>query len=54
VTDPRIVSAKWMLIGRQEHTPLGGILDLLAIAFRRSAKPATGELAFAFRLSMVT
>lgn len=32
VADPRIVSAEWMLIGRQEHTPFGGILDLLAIA----------------------
>jgi hypothetical protein len=52
--DQRIVSAEWMLIGRQEHTPFSGILDLLAIASRRSTEPATGELAFANRFSMIT
>ena len=30
--DPRILSEQWMLIGRQEHTPTGGRIDLLAIA----------------------
>lgn len=32
VQDPRILSEEWMLIGRQEITPQGGRLDLLAIA----------------------
>jgi hypothetical protein len=32
VADPRIVSDEWMLIGRQEYTGLGGIVDLLALA----------------------
>lgn len=30
--DPRILSEQWLLIGRQEHTPTGGRIDLLAIA----------------------
>jgi len=29
---PEILSAEWMLIGRQERTSYGGIIDLLAIA----------------------
>jgi hypothetical protein len=29
---PDIISAEWMLIGRQEKTAFGGIIDLLAIA----------------------
>lgn len=29
--DPRILSEQWMLIGRQEHTPTGGRIDLLGI-----------------------
>ncbi len=32
VADPRILSSEWMLIGRQEITPNGGRIDLLAIA----------------------
>ena len=44
VADPRIVSAEWMLIGRQEHTPFGGILDLLAIA------PDETQLRFGYML----
>lgn len=32
VRDPRILSADWMLIGRQEITSHGGRIDLLAIA----------------------
>src|SRR5579871_1259967 len=32
VADPRILSNEWMLIGRQEITPFGGRVDLLAIA----------------------
>ena len=32
VADPRIVSDEWMLIGRQENTGLGGIVNLLALA----------------------
>ncbi len=32
VSDPRILSAEWLLIGRQEHTNHGGRIDLLAIA----------------------
>lgn len=32
VGSPAILSAEWMLIGRQERTPFGGIIDLLAIA----------------------
>lgn len=32
VRDPRILSSEWMLIGRQEHTGHGGVIDLLAIA----------------------
>jgi Endonuclease NucS len=32
VAAPRIVSDEWMLIGRQERTGLGGVIDLLAIA----------------------
>lgn len=32
VRDPRILSSEWMLIGRQERTNDGGIVDLLAIA----------------------
>ena len=31
-SDPRILSEQWLLIGRQEHTPTGGRIDLLAIA----------------------
>ena len=29
---PEILPAEWMLIGRQEKTSFGGIIDLLAIA----------------------
>jgi hypothetical protein len=32
VAAPRILSDEWMLIGRQERTGMGGIVDLLAIA----------------------
>ena len=32
VTSPKILSDEWMLIGRQERTASGGIVDLLAIA----------------------
>ena len=32
VSDPGIISREWMLIGRQETTPFGGRIDLLAIA----------------------
>lgn len=32
VAAPAILSSEWMLIGRQEHTTFGGIIDLLAIA----------------------
>ena len=32
VAAPEIVSAQWMLIGRQEQTGMGGRIDLLAIA----------------------
>lgn len=32
VSDPRILSNEWMLIGRQEITSFGGRIDLLAIA----------------------
>jgi hypothetical protein len=32
VRSPSILSSEWMLIGRQEHTGLGGRIDLLAIA----------------------
>jgi Endonuclease NucS len=32
VAAPRIISDEWMLIGRQERTGMGGIVDLLAIA----------------------
>ncbi|MEI6177643.1 MAG: nuclease [Verrucomicrobiota bacterium] len=32
VREPAILSTEWMLIGRQEPTPFGGRLDLLAIA----------------------
>jgi len=32
VSAPRILSDEWMLVGRQERTGSGGILDLLAIA----------------------
>ena len=32
VTEPAILSNEWMLIGRQEKTKHGGIIDLLAIA----------------------
>jgi hypothetical protein len=32
VRDPRILSSEWMLIGRQETTPFGGRIDMLAIA----------------------
>lgn len=32
VSDPRILSSEWMLIGRQEITSFGGRIDLLAIA----------------------
>lgn len=32
VSDSRMLSYDWMLIGRQEHTEFGGIIDLLAIA----------------------
>ena len=37
--DPRILSEQWMLIGRQEHTPTGGRIDLLAIGPGRLACP---------------
>jgi hypothetical protein len=32
VQEPRLLSDEWLLIGRQEHTGLGGIVDLLALA----------------------
>ena len=32
VAAPRILSDEWMLIGRQERTGSGGIIDLLGIA----------------------
>ena len=32
VAAPRMLSDEWMLIGRQENTGYGGIIDLLAIA----------------------
>lgn len=32
VSDPRILSSEWMLIGRQEITTFGGRIDLMAIA----------------------
>lgn len=32
VAAPRIVSDEWMLIGRQERTSSGGVIDLLAVA----------------------
>ncbi len=32
VAAPRLLSDEWMLIGRQEHTGFGGIIDLLAVA----------------------
>lgn len=32
VREPEILSGEWMLIGRQEATPFGGRIDLLAIA----------------------
>lgn len=32
VREPRIISDEWMIIGRQEPTPHGGRIDLLAIA----------------------
>ncbi len=32
VSSPRLLSDEWMLIGRQENTGYGGIIDLLAIA----------------------
>jgi len=32
VASPALLSDEWMLIGRQENTGLGGIIDLLAIA----------------------
>ena len=32
VSEPRILSNEWMLIGRQEITTFGGRIDLLAIA----------------------
>lgn len=32
VASPRMLSDEWMLIGRQENTGYGGIIDLLAIA----------------------
>jgi hypothetical protein len=32
VAQPQLLSEAWMLIGRQERTGLGGIIDLLAIA----------------------
>lgn len=32
VSDPRILSSEWMLIGRQEITSHGGRIDLLAVA----------------------
>ena len=32
VSAPRILSDEWMLIGRQERTGTGGIIDLLAVA----------------------
>ena len=32
VQEPRLLSDEWMLIGRQEHTSFGGIIDLLALA----------------------
>jgi len=32
VSDPRMLSTEWLLIGRQEYTNHGGRIDLLAIA----------------------
>lgn len=32
VKDPRLLSDEWLLVGRQEYTGLGGIIDLLALA----------------------
>jgi hypothetical protein len=32
VADPRVLSAEWMLIGRQENTGHGGRIDLMALA----------------------
>ena len=32
VREPRLLSDEWMLIGRQQHTGFGGIIDLLALA----------------------
>jgi hypothetical protein len=32
VAQPQLLSDEWMLIGRQERTGLGGVIDLLAIA----------------------
>jgi RecB family endonuclease NucS len=32
VRDSRLLSHEWQLVGRQEHTGLGGIIDLLALA----------------------
>lgn len=32
VEEPKMLSDEWMLIGRQEHTGFGGIIDLLALS----------------------
>lgn len=32
VLDPRLLSDEWLLVGRQERTGLGGVIDLLALA----------------------
>jgi hypothetical protein len=32
VSQPQLLSDEWMLIGRQERTGLGGVIDLLAVA----------------------
>ena len=32
VAAPKVLSDEWMLIGRQESTGVGGIIDLLAVA----------------------
>jgi hypothetical protein len=32
IQEPGMISEEWMLIGRQEHTRSGGIIDLLALA----------------------
>lgn len=41
VRDPRLLSDEWLLVGRQEHTGLGGIIDLLALAPDTVCKPTS-------------